>query len=122
MKGIDMNTSSKVSALLLGAALAAGLGGCKKHQEDVAPAPVTTPNTATPAASPVTPPAVTPTTPPSGTTTPPPDTTTPPATGATPGTSGTSGTQGATGAGQPPGNVPDKTDQKDMQRDRHPTY
>lgn len=109
-----MNTTTKLSALLLGAILAAGLAGCKKNAEDVAPAPVTTPNTSSPT------PAVTP--PPSDTTTPPPDMTTPPATGTTPGTSGTSGTSGTTGAGQPSANPPDKVDQKDMQRDRHPTY
>ncbi|KQV46703.1 MULTISPECIES: hypothetical protein [unclassified Duganella] len=121
-----MNTMSKAGALLLGAALATGVAGCKNRTEDTSPAPVTAAETVPPAASPATPapaPApVTPTTPPSDTTTPPPDTTVPPATGATPGTSGTSGTQGNTGAGQPPAYVPDKTDQKDMQRDRRPTY
>jgi hypothetical protein len=117
---LKMNTTSKISALMLGAALAAGLAGCKKQAEDTVPAPVTAPNTTTP-----TPPAATPTTPPADTTTPPPDTTAPPATGTTPGaggTSGTSGTQGTTGTGQPPSTAPDKTDQKDAQRDRRPTY
>ncbi len=116
-----MNTMSKAGALLLGAALVAGLDGCKKHDEDVTPAPVTAPNTATPATTPP-PPATTepaPVTPPSGTTTP---DTTPPAGGTTPGTSGTSGTQGATGAGQPPSTAPDRIDQKDTQRNRRPTY
>lgn len=119
-----MNTMSKACALLLGAALAAGLAGCKKQAEDIAPAPVTAPNTTTPTPPPATPEPVpvTPTTPPADTTTPPPDTTTPPATGTTPGSSGTSGTQGTTGAAQPPAAIQDKTDQKDMQRDRRPTY
>lgn len=118
-----MNTMSKAGALLLGAALAAGLAGCK-NRTDETPAPVTTPETTAPTPPPTTPePApVTPTTPPSDTTTPPPDTTTPPATGTTPGTSGSSGTQGTTGSGQPPATVPDRTDQKDPQRDRRPTY
>ncbi|WP_426337372.1 hypothetical protein ACN9MY_11610 [Pseudoduganella sp. R-31] len=119
-----MNTMSKAGALLLGAVLAAGLAGCKNRTEDTTPAPVTSPETTTPTPPPATPaPApVTPTTPPSDSTTPAPDTTTTPASGATPGTSGTSGTQGTTGAAQPPSTVPDKTDQKDMQRDRRPTY
>jgi len=117
-----MDTISKAGALLLGAALAAGLAGCNKHTEDVTPAPVTAPNTATPTP----PPAVTepaPVIPPAST--PAPDTTPPPANGATPGTggtSGTSGTEGSTGSGQPPSTAPDRIDQKDMQRDRHPTY
>ncbi|SFG77931.1 hypothetical protein SAMN05518865_11867 [Duganella sp. CF458] len=119
-----MNTMSKAGALLLGAALAAGIAGCKNRAEDTVPAPVTAPETTAPTPPPATPePApVAPTTPPSDTVMPPPDTTTPPATGTTPGTSGNSGTQGTTGAGQLPANVPDKTDQKDMQRDRRPTY
>ena len=95
-----MNILSKIGALLLGAALAAGLGGCKKHNEDVTPAPVTAPNTATPA-----------------TTLPPPATGEP-----APVTSGTSGTQGTTGNGQPPSTAPDRIDQRDPQRDRRPTY
>jgi hypothetical protein len=110
-----MKTMSKAGALLLGAVLAAGMTGCKNRTEDATPAPVTTPETTTPAP-------VTPTTPPSDTVTPPPDTTTTPATGATPGTSGTSGTSGMTGSGQSNATVPDKTDQKDTQRDRRPTY
>jgi len=118
-----MNTLGKAGALLLGAALVAGLGGCKKHDEDVTPAPVTAPNTATPAAT-TPPPATTepaPVTPPSGTAAP--DTTPPPPAGGTaPGTSGTSGTQGTTGNGQPPSTAPDRIDQRDPQRDRRPTY
>lgn len=118
-----MDTISKAGALLLGAALAAGLAGCKKQAEDVTPAPVTAPNTATPATTPP-PPAATepaPATPPSGTAAP--DTTPPPPAGGTaPGTSGTSGTQGSSGAGQPPSTAPDRIDKTDTQRDRRPTY
>lgn len=115
-----MNTTSKVGALLLGAALATGLAGCKNRTEDQPPAPVTAPETTAPTPPPATPEPVpvTPTTPPSDTTTPPPDTTTPPATG----TSGTSGTQGTTGAGQPPSTAPDRIDNKEPQRDRPRTY
>jgi hypothetical protein len=115
-----MTTLSKLSALLLGAALATGMGGCKKQAEDISPAPVTTPNTATPAAT--TPPAAepAPVTPPPAT--PAPDTTPPPAGGTAPGTSGTSGTQGTTGSGQPPSTAPDRIDQREPQRDRRPGY
>jgi hypothetical protein len=130
-----MNTMSKACALLLGAFLATGFAGCKNRAEDTVPAPVTTPNTTTPS--------VTPTTPPSDTTTPAPDTTTTPGTGSgatgtsgtsgtggttgtsgtdTGATSGTSGTQGTTGTGQGTSTVPDRTDNKDSQRDRRPTY
>lgn len=120
-----MITLNKLSTLMLGAALAAGVGGCKKHSEDIQPAPVTAPNTATPTTT--TPPASepAPVTPPPAA--PAPDTT-PPAGGATPGTSGssgtsgTSGTQGTTGAGQPPSTAPDRVDQREPQRDRRPTY
>ncbi len=117
-----MNTMSKAGALLLGAALAAGVAGCKSRTEDTVPAPVTAPETTAPTPPPVTPAPITPTTPPADTVTPPPDTTLPPATGATPGTSGTSGTQGTSGAGQPPATAPDRIDQKDTQRDRRPMY
>ena len=113
-----MNTMSKAGALLLGAALAAGLAGCKNRSDDQTPAPVTQPNTATPATTPADTAPVTPATPPSDTTTPPPDTTTPPAGG----TSGTSGTEGTTGAGQPSSTAPDRTDNKEPQRDRPRTY
>jgi hypothetical protein len=113
-----MQTKSKAGALLLGAALAAGVAGCKKHNEDVTPAPVTAPNTAVPAQPPATTepaPVVPPASPPA------PDTT-PPSGGTAPGTSGTSGTQGSTGAGRPPSTAPDRIDQPDTRRDRRPTY
>ena len=115
-----MNTENKAYAMLLGALLAGGLAGCKDRTEDQTPAPVTQPDTTAPATTPVTPDTapVTPATPPSDTTTPPPDTTTPPAGG----TSGTSGTEGTTGAGQPSSTAPDRTDNKEPQRDRPRTY
>lgn len=114
---------SKAGALLLGAALAAGLAGCKNRTDDT-PAPVTAPETTapTPPAAAPEPAPVTPTTPPSDSTTPPPDTTTPPATGTTPGSSGGSGTSGTVGSGQPPSTAPDRTDHRDPQRERRPTY
>lgn len=118
-----MNTLAKAGALLLGAALAAGVAGCKNRTDDTA-APVTTPDTTTPAPPPDAPPEtapVSPATPPADSTTPPPDTTTPPATGTTP-SSGTSGTQGTQGSGLPSSTAPDKVDHKDPQRDRRPGY
>lgn len=116
-----MNTSNPLRALLLGVALAAGLAACKDRTPDM-PAPVTAPETTQPAPQPVTPePSPTaPMTPPPEVT--PPSETAPAGTTPPPPTSGDTGTQGTTGAGQPPSTAPDRTDRKDPQRERRPSY